>query len=345
MAKQILKQSVGLDVSKDTIAACFSQQEIGNQFKILSSKTFTSSASGFRQMHGWISHFHQQGIPLHLLMEATGVYYEEAAYFLFGKGIRVTVLLPNKTNAFAKSLEYKSKTDKIDAKKLAQMSLERNLPKWEPCSAKMLTIKRLCRERAEVLDAKNVAENRLHAKKYSHEPEKSSLKRSLQLIKFYKNQVKEIEAAIEAAIAADPQIKERMDKACTIPGVAMITAATVVSEANGFTLFKNKAQLVSYAGYDIVQNQSGTSIQSPTKISKKGNYRIRKALHFPALVAIKYVPELKDIYLRIFDRTKIKMKASVAVQRKLLVLIYTLYKDNQTFDPAFKSVKKPDGFA
>jgi len=35
------------------------------------------------------------------------------------------------------------------------------------------------------------------------------------------------------------------------------------------------------------------------------------------------------------------MKGAVAVQRKLLVLIYTLYKNNQDFDPNFQSVKKP----
>jgi transposase len=341
MAKQILKQSVGIDVSKDTIDACFSQQEAGVPFRILSSHTFPATAKGFGKLHEWVCRHRDAPAPLHMLMEATGVYYEELAYFLHEKGYRVSVLLPNKTHFFGKSLGYKSKTDKIDAKKLSQMSLERNLYQWVPPSDTMLAIRRLCRERADFLDDKTVTGNRLHAKQHSHAPQKASLKRSKETLKFFQKQVKETEAAICAAIAQDPLIKERLDKVCSLSGVGTITAATVVSEANGFALFKNKAQLVSYAGFDVVENTSGTSIQSPTRISKRGNSHIRKALYFPAIVAVQHDPAMKAVFQRVFDRTKIKMKAYVAVQRKLLVLIYTLYKNNQAFDPNFKSTKNP----
>ena len=340
MGKQILKQSVGLDVSKDTVAACFSQQEIGKPFNILSSRVFASTAVGFKELHQWIVRQHLKPVDLHLLMEATGVYYEELAYFLNGKAYRVSVLLPNKTSAYCKSLDYKTKTDKVDAKKLAQMSLERLLPKWTPPNESMLTIKRLCRERGELIAEKIAFTNRLHAKSHAHSPVKSSLKRAEVALKFLDKQIKEIEEEVENAVAADPDIQQRMDKVCTIKGIALITAATVVAEANGFALFKNKAQLVSFSGYDVVENQSGTSLCSPTKISKRGNYRIRKALYFSALVAVKHIPQMKDLYDRVFDSTKIKMKAYVAVQRKLLVLIYTLYKNNQTFDEKFEANKK-----
>jgi transposase len=146
--KQVLKQSIGLDVSKDTVAACFSQSEIGNPFRILSSRTFSISEAGFKQLNEWIMRQKDPTADLHLLMEATGVYYEDLAYFLQGKSYRVSVLLPNKTSAYAKSLDYKTKTDKIDAKKLAQMSLERELMQWTPPNEDMLKIKRLCRGRA-----------------------------------------------------------------------------------------------------------------------------------------------------------------------------------------------------
>lgn len=339
MGNQILKQSVGLDVSKDSVAACFSQREPDKPFRILSSRTFPSSANGFHQMEQWVGKQRCDGAALHLLMEATGVYYEELAYFLNSKGHRVSVLLPNKTCAFAKSLHYKSKTDKIDAQKLAQMSLERELPKWEPPSSNMLTIKRLCRERAELIEQKIAAGNQYHARLHSHAPEKSSLHRVKEHLKFLAKQIKSAEANILEALAQDPQIKERIDKVCTLNGVGIITAATVVSEANGFVLFKNKAQIVSYAGYDVIQNQSGTSINSPTKISKKGNARIRKALYFSAITAVRHEPVLKKIYDNVFEKSRIKMKAYVAVQRKILVLIYTLYKSNANFDPNFNSIK------
>ncbi|HAD13144.1 MAG TPA: IS110 family transposase, partial [Saprospirales bacterium] len=106
-------------------------------------------------------------------------------------------------------------------------------------------------------------------------------------------------------------------------------------ETDGFALFKNKAQLVSFAGYDVVQRESGTSVKGTTRISKKGNSYIRRALYFPALTAVKYEPQFKDFYQRVFEKSFIKMKGYVAVQRKLLVLIYTLYKKEEPYDPQY----------
>jgi Transposase IS116/IS110/IS902 family len=87
------------------------------------------------------------------------------------------------------------------------------------------------------------------------------------------------------------------------------------------------------AGYDVVENSSGTSVKGKTRISKKGNSHLRRTLHFPALCAVKYVPEMQNLYERVFDKTKVKLKAYVAVQRKLLVLIYTLFKNDAAYEP------------
>jgi transposase len=334
MATSIVKQSVGIDVSKKELSVCFSNLEQGQRVRILSTKTFPNTGAGFKKMDAWIGSLRKDAsVPLCVLMEATGVYYEDAAYFLKARQHRVVVLLPNKGKAFAKSLGYKSKTDAIDAKILAQMALEREMPEWEPLSPKMLAIKRLCRERVAMQEHKTAAMNQLEAMKSAHESGKDSLKRCGGLIKFLEKQIREVEKAVEQEIAADPVLKEKFDMVCSIKGVGAVTAATVIAETNGFALIRNKAQLVSYAGYDVVENSSGTSVRGKTRISKKGNSHLRRALHFPALCAVKYVPEMKDLYQRVFDATRIKLKGMVAVQRKLLVLIYTLFKKGVAYDP------------
>ena len=338
MTRQIFKQSVGLDISKDTFAACFSQRQADQEFRIVSSKSFNSTASAFKEFDKWIQKYRHSQAPLHFLMEATGVYYEELAYFLQAKGYRVTVLLPNKTAAYGKSLAYKSKTDKIDAQKLAQMSLERDLPKWEPLSREMLKIKQLTRERAELMDTLVAFKNRIHAKKYAYKPLPGSLSRSNKSSNFLQKQITEIERELAQLVKQDDFLRPRIEQICSIPGVGFITAMTLIAEVNGFDLFKNKAQLVCYAGYDVIQRQSGTSIHQATKISSKGNHRIRKALYFSALVAVKSDPHFKALFDRVMHSTHIKMKAYVAVQRKLLVLIYTIFKTNQPYDPHFGSV-------
>jgi len=90
--------------------------------------------------------------------------------------------------------------------------------------------------------------------------------------------------------------------------------------------------LVSYSGYDVVQRESGTSIKGKTRISKKGNRYIRNALYFPAMVACRHNETLKETYIRINRNNKTsKMIGQVAIQRKLLVLIYTLWKNDTEF--------------
>ena len=89
--------------------------------------------------------------------------------------------------------------------------------------------------------------------------------------------------------------------------------------------------MVSYAGYDVVKNESGTSIRGKTKISKKGNSYVRHMLYMPAMSAVRSDQHHKAYYQRIVDKTNIKMKGNIAIQRKLLLLIYTLYKNNTPY--------------
>jgi transposase len=119
-------------------------------------------------------------------------------------------------------------------------------------------------------------------------------------------------------------------------GLGTLTLATILAETNGFELFKNYKQLVSYAGYDIVESQSETRV-SKTKISKKGNSRIRRALHMPSLIVIqcKEKPFL-DLYNRTFEKHAIKMKSYVAVQKKILVMVYHLWQKEEVYDPNYR---------
>ena len=119
---------------------------------------------------------------------------------------------------------------------------------------------------------------------------------------------------------------------CSIPGVGRLTAATVLAETNGFELIRNKRQLTSYAGLDVKEKQSGTSIKGKPRISKKGNRHLRKAMHLPALVAIRHEKKFKAVFVRLVSKHGIKMKAAVAVQRKLLEMIYTVYSKNIAYN-------------
>src|SRR5215210_7293944 len=95
------------------------------------------------------------------------------------------------------------------------------------------------------------------------------------------------------------------------------------------TLFENIPQVVSFAGYDVVEDQSGKRVGT-TKISKKGNAHVRRILYMPALNMKTYeVGNMPALFDRTLNKHGIKMKSYVALPRKLLILIYTLYTKNE----------------
>lgn len=131
---------------------------------------------------------------------------------------------------------------------------------------------------------------------------------------------------------SEEQVNKPIKRISSITGVGKLTAATVLAETNGFELIRNKRQLSSYAGFDVREKQSGTSVKGKSRISKKGNKYLRKAMYMPALTAIRHDDRFKAIYARLVAKHGIKMKAAVAVQRKLLEMIYTIYKTGALYD-------------
>ena len=344
---QVIKQNVGTDISKDDFKVCFYQLSINKKMTqkqtVKGSRTFKNTIKGFEKFHAWMEAKRDKNIVIRITMEATGIYYEQLVHYLndHQENVHISVVLPNMSKNYFKSLNIKSKTDKIDAKVLGQMGLERELKKWEPISEYIRGLKQLTRDRVGILVQKTAASNRLHAVTHSYAPSESVIKRLKEQIDFLTKQIKAVEKEIEEIINQDDFLSQRVENICEVKGVGVATLATIIAETGGFELFSSRGQVMSYAGYDIVQNESGSSIKGQTRISKKGNKFIRRALYFPALSVVKYDKNFKQVYDRVFDRSKIKMKAYVAVQRKLLILIYTLFKKNEKYDSNFKKESNP----
>lgn len=341
MKSKVIKQNAGNDISKDDFTICFYQGLSDGSNRIKGSRKFKNTLSGFKLFVDWIEKKRDSAVEVRVCIEATGVYYEQLAYYLHEQtDYHVSVILPNKSKAYAQSLNIKSKTDDIDAKLLGQMGLERNLKKWTPLSPGIRGIKQLCRERLRLINQKTVFNNQLHALKHSYEPSTKGIDRLKEQLQLVVDLIKKVEKELKNLLDVDEKLKSRIDKICQIKGVSWVTVATIIAETDGFTLFTSRAQLVSYCGYDVVEKQSGSSVKGKTHISKKGNKYIRRAMHFPALTIIKHEEAFKNLYDRVFERTAIKMKAYVAVQRKLLITIYALFKKNEAYDAKYSAQKK-----
>ncbi len=268
-------------------------------------------------------------------MEATGVYYENLAYFLAEKSQVIHILLPNKTKHFAKSLEIKSKTDEIDARILAQIGLERSLLKWQPQSENLHIIKQLCREYKDLKEKLTVIKNQLHAREHAYNSSKQMLKRLKAQAKLLETQLLQVECELREMCSEDEILTEKINKIQTIPGLSFITIITIIAETNAFSLVENSKQLCSYCGFDVMHHQSGL-LKGKSRLSKRGNKFIRRALYMPALCAIQHNPTLKDFYNQLVERKKIKKVGVVAVARKMLILTYTLWKNDTEFEINYK---------
>ena len=160
------------------------------------------------------------------------------------------------------------------------------------------------------------------------------------MITFFNKQEQEIKKEITVILDKNPTVKAEVNRICTIPGMGELTAVIILAETNGFELIRSKKQLTSYAGMDIKEKQSGTSIKGKAKLSKKGKRHIRKALHLPSLSSVKYNPVHKEFYARLVGRHGIKMKALVAVQRKMLELSYILWKNKTEYKADYEEEKR-----
>jgi len=332
---RFLKYSVGFDCSKDDFQACTSVIDDEQKVKVKASRKFKNIKKGYNDAVYWINKHCKEKIPVVITMEATGNYYEHLALFFHQEGYHVNVVLPNKAKKYMESRGIKTKNDPVDAKGLAQMGAEQNLRKWEPYTKDIYQLKLLTRQCERLAAYKTQVSNQLKSLEHGMFQNADIVKQLEDMLLLIKTQISESKKQIEIFIANDEEIKSKVEKILPTTGLGIQTIASVIAETNGFKLFRNQKQLTSYAGYDVVENQSGKRT-GKTRISKKGNSHIRRAMHFAALSAVRGKEKtFLDIYKRVYEKTKIKMKGYVAVQRKLLCLIYTLWKKDQVFNSDF----------
>ncbi len=336
MKTECIRVVMGVDVSMDKLDICIIEVTPDLKQKIKGTRSFVNSKKGVEALCGYWRDKSRHNPNAYVVMEPTGTYHENLAYELYERGFRVCIELANKIKHFSKSLNIKTKTDKSDAMVIARYGAQQDLAIWQPFSENERTLKQLTRLNLTIKGNLIAAKNRMHALKATDMTHEDVLQFVEQEIEFLTQYVKKISEQIEGVIASDKELNRKMEIIKTIPGVSTITAATVIAETGGFQTFSNARSLVSYAGLDVTHNESGT-IKKKTYISKRGNSRLRTALFMPSLSTATHAKTLASFYERIIDRHNGQMKkvGLTAVMRKLLVLIYTLWKSEEVYDPHY----------
>lgn len=325
------KQVSGIDMASKKFDVCFKEKNDNGKNVVKGTKTFNNDIDGFAAYLLWANK-RKKGNALVHIVEATGVYHENLCYFLFENGEKVSVQLAQKAKYFIKSLNIKTKTDKVDASSLAEMGLSRKLDLWEPISKDFKDIRDLSRTLVRLKKQKNVTTSQIHASKAAHKNHEASVAILEELLDKQKELIKVCGEEIDKLVSKDEELSQRIEKIAAIKGINQITVVKLIAETDGFRNVNSIRSLVSYAGLDAVHNESGQH-KGETRISKKGNSYIRTALYMPAMSAVQHDPKSKRTYERLNERLPKKRQSLIAVMRKLLITIYTLWKNGDEYDP------------
>lgn len=338
--KEVLKQAAGIDVAQNELVVCLGRLTAELQVELYAHQSFPNSQKGFCALVKWTEKHSDSSTSVRYVMEATGVYHEQLAYYLAQSGRAVSIVLPSKIAHYVKTLEVKTITDKTASEAICRFAVERTLEGWQPPHPVYRRLRALTRERDQLVQERTAVKNQLHAEEAEAHGSPSTIRRLKRRIQLLNQQQREITCEIEALLKSDEKISALSTLLKSIPGMGVLTTATVLGETGGFELIRNGRQLVSYAGLDIIEKQSGTSVKAKPRISKKGNRYLRKSLHFPALAAMRHDEHFKGLFSRLVSRHGIKMKAAVAVQRKLLQLMFTVYKTGVPYDKHYAAKKQ-----
>tara|TARA_R110002051_G_scaffold314290_1_gene391195 strand:- start:5732 stop:6805 length:1074 start_codon:yes stop_codon:yes gene_type:complete len=334
-----LKQSLGIDVSKLNLSLSlgFLTDKLEKEFK--SHPDVPNGLSGYKELLKWLNKSVDNSVELLVVMEATGAYHQGIAHYLHAKGYAVRIMQSGRVKRYAQSLGQRSKTDALDSKMLSMPGLERSIRPWRPPSKELQGLKALSRERSSLLKDRPTETNRQGAIDSGVHDSPEALKGHRDRLKLLNGQIEMIEGDMKEIISKNEALERKVGFPTSIPGISFISAATVVGETLGFETMTNAKQLASYAGYDVALRDSW-NFKGKTRISKKGNSHIRAVLHMPSMACVRCNPTLKKFYNRLKSKKARPLVALIAVQRKLLILMYTLWKNEEVYDEAFETKKQ-----
>ena len=208
---------------------------------------------------------------------------------------------------------------------VAEFCLEKDPDDWHPLPPEIKQLQALSR-RLEVLEKMLTAEhNRLDTAPKTVAP---SVKR---VITDLEKEIDNVQLLIKDHINNHPDLKQQSELLQTIPGIGEKTANLLLSEIE-FRSFSSARAVAAHAGVTPRRSQSGTSLNR-TRLSKIGNSRIRKALYFPAITALRYNQVISAFATRLRENGKRPMQVVGAAMRKLIHIAYGVIKNNRPFEP------------
>lgn len=295
---------LGVDVSKEKLDIYFE----GEWFVI------EQTEQGHEELSRYIM---MQNKSIIVICEASGGYEKKFIKFLIGQGIKAHIVQANKVRAFAKAKGLLAKTDKLDAKVIAEFAQIMSLNEDGVLSESAENIRELLKRREQLIADKQRELQR-------RDKVSSAIKKSLiRHIDWLDTEIKKLDEELESIKQENNDIAKQVMLYSSIPGIGNIISYYLIAYLPELGSLNNK-QLAALVGVAPFNRDSGT--QSGKRYIQGGRKSLRNHLFMAAIVSIRWNSLLSPFYKKLKESGKPAKVAITAVIRKLLCLLNSIAK-------------------
>lgn len=303
--------SAGVDVSKQWLDAHVLPAD--QRLRVPNSKP------GIAQLKRWLI---RHDVEL-VAVEPTGKFHRSLCRSLAQGGIPVSQVDPYRARQFAKAAGVLAKTDSIDASVLARFAMAMGASLRTLPGQALYDLQELVRAReTAVLEATGLRNQKASAN------DRFLIAQLNRRIRRLERDIACLEQEIDRRIAADPQLARRREILVSIPGIAAVTATTLVAAMPELGTVSRR-EVAMLAGLAPIANESGE--QKGKRSIRGGRGNVRRVLYMAALSAKRWQPHLRAFEARLKDEGKQAKVVIIAVARKLLVLANSLISQDRIY--------------
>lgn len=317
---------LGMDVAKAKLDCCLLLDEASGKRK---TKVVNNTQSGIVDLLAWVAKQNVSPETLHIVMEATGIYHEQAAMALADAGVIVSIINPAQVKDFGRGLAVRTKTDGVDSVVLARYGALLKPKAWVPPPQEARVLQALLVRREAI--AQDLQRERNRQEKAGATDTPALIHKSLEAgIGFLVKQLAQLQKDIDEHIDKHSNLQKDRALLQSIPAIGPQVGSNILSVMHNHD-FGSAEQLAAYLGLVPVERQSGSSVLGRARMSKAGPARIRAVLYMAAVVGTRYNPHVKAVYERLLARGKSKMSSLGAAMRKLVHLCFGVLKTQQPY--------------
>ena len=263
--------------------------------------------------------------PQVIVIEHSGGYERRLAIDLMDAGLPVALINPRQTRDYARSQNQFAKNDRLDARLLAEFGRNSRPQLAQRPPENRLLLDELVTRRRQLVEFRAAEQNRLQ------QARAKDIQRSIAThLRHLNTMIDKLDRQIAQLIAHDQDWRGKTRLLQSVPGVGQVTAATLLAELPELGT-ANRQEIATLAGLAPFDRESGT--WKGKRRCFGGRAAVRKVLYMATITAVHHNPVLAAVYQRLTAAGKPFKVAIVACMRKLLVILYTLLKTGQSWQP------------